>query len=399
MLLNVILPGCDLNNIKCVRGSAAHFKMASKRKNKESEDKPHQVPKSSSLTSLQFPRPHQLGLSTGIHLSRSSRGTLGHAPSVSAGEVAGGHPLPGWGRGEDQVDFAGAPPPLPRKTARLAPMKYRKKKDLLQPLVKTYDESPLTEFVLYLPPKLPSSILHSKLALSDFVINTALTYISLWDLAKDLQALNLRFPAHYVEKLSEDSQFLSTFLESVFDQLGKVKSVEELLLPKVILHTQTGLVKFFQSIVASSFSVTHLFLPMKSNLPVETLEQFDFKILATNLRKARVKHLTFISSDEVVKEFSDKLSSEMKPSKKNGINVSYSSHDLGAPGPNYITEMDQPVVAGESVDPLILVGSLNVPEESGTSRSSDQTQKLPKRVCAYYLFRMLFLFLCVCVVH
>ena len=361
--------------------------MASKRKNKEGEDKPHHVLKSSSLTSLQFPRPHQLGLSTGIHLSRSSRGALGHAPSVAPGEEAGGQPLPGWVRGEDQIDFAGAPPPLPRKTARVAPTKSRKKKDQPQPIVKTYDESPLTEFVLYLPPKLPSSILHSKMALSEFVINTTLTYISLWDLAKDLQALNLRFPAHYVEKLSEDSQFLSTFLEGVFDQLGKVKSVEELLLPKVILHTKTNLVKFFQPIVASSFSVAHLFLPMTSNLPVETLEQFDFKTLAATLRKARVKCLTFISSDEVVKEFSDKLSSEMKPLKKNGINVSYSSHDLGAPGPNYITEMDQPVVAGESVDPHILVGSLNVAaEESGASRSSDQAQRLPKRVCSYCIF-------------
>ena len=347
--------------------------------------KQYHIFKSSSSTSLHFPPPHQLGLSSGIHPyhSYSSRSNLTAQPPLFVrGHALGliGRSTPDRGNsslstplfgGKDEVDFQGGPP--------------AKRKKIIKPVhVKTFDERSLNELVLYLPPRIPSSILHSKMALSDFVITTAVTYVSLWDLAKDLQVLNLRFPAQYVEKLSEDSQFLSVFLQNIFEQLGKVNSIEELLLPTVTLHPQTNLALLLQPIVSSRFSITHLFLPMSSSLHEYNLKQFDLKAIATLLRKANIKDLTLISSDDMVEVFADMLSSELKQyNRKNTPTVTYSSHDLGAPGPNYIAEMDEPFVCGEAIDPLSLVSSLNAASDnSGDLVAYRASQKSAKQVCA-----------------
>ena len=366
--------------------------MASRKKVKEIDNEDGQSSKlgqhdhlfkSSSATSLNFPRPHQLGLSTGIHLSRSSRGNLALHPfqttlgqTSSFAQVA----FQSGPDGEDQTDYECGPPPL-KKAAITRYLKPRIIHGSSKPVVKTFNESPLCELALFLPPRLPKSILQSQTALSEFVISTSITYLSLWEIANKVNVLNLRFPIQYVDKLSEDTHFLHAFIANVFEHIHNVKSIEELLLPKVILHCKTDLTQILQPIVDSKCSILDLYIPIASSLKSQDLKCFDLKSVASSLRRANIEKVTFISSDEIVKEFSSKLSAEIKRSKKNSVSVCYSGHELGVPGPNYIAELDEDVVTGEHIDPLSLVTSLNVASESGESKiTQGSSQKSAKKV-------------------
>lgn len=374
--------------------------MASRKKTKEKDNEDGQSSKlgqhdhrfkSSSTTSLNFPRPHQLGLSTGIHLSRSSRGNLALHPFHTAlgqtsslaqvayrsGPSLQSAPLDG----EDQTDYACGPPPLKKAAITGSYLPPRIIQGSSKPVVKTFNDNPLCELALFLPPRLPKSILQSQSALSEFVLSTSVTYLSLWEIASKLKVLNLRFPIQYVEKLSEDTQFLHAFIANVFEQIRNVKSIEELLLPKVILHCKTNLAQILQPIVDSKCSISDLYIPVASSLKSQDLKCFGLKSVASLLHRASIENITFISPDGIVKEFSSKLSAEVKRLKKNSVSVCYSSHELGVPGPNYIAELDEVVVTGEHIDPLSLVTSLNVASESGKSKlTQGPSQKSAKKV-------------------
>lgn len=321
--------------------------------------------KSSSL--LHFPRPHQLGVSSGLYSSRASvaRVSSPHWPLSTPHDTVTPQLT-----GQDEVDFVqGGPPPCTTLLKRKGPAK---------PIVKTFDERPLNELILYLPPKLPLSIADSKQALSNFVMSTSVSYVTMWELEKNLRILNLQFPAQYAEKLASDSQFLNTFLQNLFDQLNKIKSIEQLFLPEIALNSLIDLSLILQPIVDSGFAIAHLVLPISSEMCEKDLKQADVKKIASLFRKLNIKNVTLMSSDGIVSVLADKLSRERY--RKNSSNVSYSNRHLGPPGPHYIADMNQPAVCGEVVDPLSLVDSLNTSPAEHFNTTALHAHKTAKKV-------------------
>ncbi len=331
-------------------------------------------------SSLRFPRPHQLGSSSGLHLSRASAAVHPHHPLPTPDHNIASVITPQLA-GQDEVDFQQQQGGPPICTPLL------KRKGLAKPVVKTFNERPLKELTLYLPPKLPNSIVDTKLALSDFVITTSVSYVTMWELANELRVLNLRFPAQYVEKLASDCSFLNVFLQNVFDQLSEIKSIKELVLPEISLHSPADLSLILQPIIDSSFSISRLVLPVSSGMCENDLKQADLKTIASQLRKSNAKSVTLLSSDDIISVLADKLSCELKRYRKNSPNVSYSEGHLKAPGPQYITDMSQPVECGEAVDPGSLVDSLNTTpaaaaaeHRTGTLQHATQQHKATKKV-------------------
>ncbi len=313
--------------------------------------------KSSSL--LHFPRPHQLGASPGLHQVRADVTVHSQPILTSIPHKLTPATTPHL-TGQDEVDFS-------RDPVRKALLKQ---KGLAKPVVSTFDERPLNELILYLPPKLPLSIVDSKQALCEFVGASSVSYVTMWKFAKELRILNLRFPSQYAEKLANNFKFLNVFLQNIFDQLRKIKSIEDLLLPKIVSNSLNDLSLILQPIADCAFTVSHLVLHISSEMHENDLKQADIKTIASLLRKSSFKHITLMSSNNAVSILAHKLSRELKRYKKNSPNVSYSEPHLEPPGPKYIADMNQPAVYGEVVDPCSLVDSLNAsPAEDRTINS------------------------------
>ena len=288
-----------------------------------------------SLCSLNFPRPHRLGVSSGIHPSHSSLASLPHPPPVAPPsttiKLARATPkyvpevlesFPAKSQAVEEVD-SGAPP---SKRFALASRKH-------EPIVKTFNEEALREFVLYLPPRLPMTIVSSRLALVEFVQQTALTYLSLWELSPSLTLLDLRFPPSYSESLSDDPHFIHGLLESVFEQLDQVRSIKEAYLPQIVFHASTQLEVILGSLGKTKCAISHLFLPIKCSLKVNEVENVDYKSVAAFLHKTKVRELTFVSSSEAVEDIKERLQSELKKvSRKNTVKLHFSDHVQSEPG-------------------------------------------------------------------
>jgi hypothetical protein len=338
------------------------------------------VRRSSSACSLNFPRPHQLGISTGIQPSRSSRSSF--HPSDSA--------LTSTAVGIEEVDSAAIAGPPPAKKIALSKKRERPTSSKLsaqpKPIVKSHDEKPLKEFSLFLPERVPRAILQSRSAIQAFVLSNATTYLSLWELSSKMDALELRIPPLYVDQLCDDGDFLTKFLAEVFGQISYVKSIQELILPRIVMHSRTQLEAILKPLVNSKCSVSHLYVPVTCSLRSKDLEAFNFKSLALFLRKSPVQELTFVSKDDIVEEISKNVEGELKKTKKCTVRVHFSKKDLGAPGPDYIAELKETVNIGESVDPHVLVSSLNATvtvERSlgqGLSRTRKSAHKSVSRV-------------------
>lgn len=338
------------------------------------------VRRNSSACSLNFPRPHQLGVSTGIQPSRSSRSSL--LPSDSALAASSAAEI----EEVDHVDSGAITGPPPPKKIALSKKRDKpsssKSGAQLKPIVKSHDENPLNEFSLFLPEKVPRAILQSRSAIQDFVLSTTTTYLSLWELSSKMDALELRIPPLYVDKLCDDGYFLTKFLADVVGQISYVKSIQELILPRIVMHPHTQLEAILKPLVDSKCSISHLYIPMTCSLCSKDLEAFNFKSLALFLHKSSVQELTFVSKDEIVEEISKNVEDELKKTKKCTIQVDCSKNDLGAPGPDYIAELKETATVGERVDPHVLVSSLNATAAategpgqivSGTKRSAHKS--------------------------
>lgn len=314
------------------------------------------VRRNSSACSLNFPRPHQLGVTSGIQSSRSSRSSFLQSDSDLVTSA-----------GRDDVDLG--PPPA----KRAAVSKKREKAVLLpksgvqpKPIITSYDEKPLKEFSLFLPTNVPQAILHSRSAIQEFVLSTTNTYLSLWELSSKMDLLELRIPGVYVNHLCDDCHFLTKFLTGALRQISYVKSVQQLILPRILLHSLVQLEAILQPLVASKCAV--LFIPITCSLRSKDLESFNFKSLAAFLRKLSINEITLVSKNDIVKEITDRVIAEVKGTKKSPpIKINFSEEDLGDPGPNYIAELSETATVGESVDPHVLVSSLNATAAAGES--------------------------------
>ena len=324
------------------------------------------VRRNSSACSLKFPRPHQLGISTGIQPSRSSRSSFIQSDSDLLTSA-----------GRDEVDSG--PPPAKRaavaKKREKAVLSVPRSAAQPKPIIKSHDEKPLKEYSLFLPASVPQAILHSRSAIQEFVLSTTNTYLSLWELSNKMDLLELRIPALYVNQLCDDGHFLTEFLTGAFQQISYVKSIKQLILPRILLHPLIKLEAILQPLVTSKFSVSNLFIPITCSLRSKDLELFNFKSLASFLRKSSIQEITFISKDEVVKEIYERIATEMKGTKKSPVKINYSEEDLGEPGPDYIAELRETVMVGESVDPHLLVSSLNATTAPAAAAASGSAEE------------------------
>ena len=331
--------------------------------------------------SYNFPPPHQLGISLDNRPSRSSRNSALSCTPVTGDNTLqqlssslGLDALPSK-RQISQTEMALDEPdigPPPTKKAAIAPLQ--------QPLVSTHDDSPLNEFSLFLPPKVPGAIVQSRYALSKFVYSTATTYLSLWGLAGQLEVLDLRFSSPFSEELCEDYQLLTDLLSYVCEILRNVKSVRDLYLPQMILHSVPQLDQILQPLVRNACTVSHLFLPLRCSLQKSEIADINYKVLAAFFHKTKIGEITLISTDRVVQEFRNKLQAELKNSARAAaVKVNYRSQELGVPGPAYIADLDKKASVGEQVDPLSLVSSLNVTGDGGGAVRSMQMRNLRER--------------------
>ena len=174
-----------------------------------------------------------------------------------------------------------------------------------------------------------------------------------------MDALELRIPPLYVEQLCDDGDFLTKFLAEMFRQIAYVKSIKELILPRIVVHPLTQLEAILKPLVNSKCSISHLYIPVTCSLRSKDLDTFNFKSLALFLRKSSVQELTFLSKDDIIEEITKHIEEELKGTKKSTIQVNCSTEDLGAPGPNYIADLKETATVGECVDPHVLVRSLN----------------------------------------
>ena len=330
--------------------------------------------------SYNFPPPHRLGTSLEIRTCKLSS-LIGHSlPSSTSGtttlhqlSTSLGLTAPQTSESETAVEETDIGPP-PTKKAAVA---FKVEKQQQPSIVRTHDDTPLKKLTLFLPPKVPSAILQSRHALSRFVYSTATTFLSLWEVDKQLEVVDLRFPSPLSEKLCEDYQLFTDLLSYVCQILTKVKSVNELYLPQITFHSTTQLDQIFQPLT-NMCTITHLFLSLHCLLQTSKITHLNYKLLAAFFQKVKIREITVISTDRVVQEFRNKLQAELKKTAST-IKVRYRSQELEAPGLAYITDLDKESSLGEKVDPLSLVGSLNMICEDTGATLSKQTRGLQER--------------------
>ena len=354
----------------------------------------------SRLPSLSFPPPHRLGTSSGIRLSKPSLSNLTAAssntyaqPSSSSGLTRGSSWETGPIEGITSVDEPDSAAAVKLEKPVSSLTKHRKEKvGPRTAIITTQSGRPLDNFVLFLPPNIPQAIFRSRLSLLDYVKSTVVTYLGLWKLASKVGLLDLRLPPPYMEQLCEEYAFLSQLLSDVFNLLQPVKSIEKLYLPQIRLTTRTEIDDVLTALSETTTTVGHVFLSLDTSIQKSELSSFDYKAIALCLRKSGIGEITLVSSNEVVQAFRNKLHTEIKKSKRAPLKVSYSSREMGLPGPSYIAELGKKPQVGEAIEPQKLVGSLNVSfdpdiaEEGVKGKHTIARTKVLKDVSLYILY-------------
>ena len=334
-----------------------------------------------SCGSYNFPPPHQLGTSLDIRSCRLSS-LIGHSlPSSTSGattlhqlSTSLGLTAPQTSELEIAVEEPDIGPPPTKKTA----VALRVEKLQQQSIVHTHDNTPLKKLTLFLPPQVPCAIFQSRHALSRFVYSTATTFLSLWEVDRQLQVVDLRFPSPFAEKVCEDYELFTDLLSYACQILTKVKSVNELYLPQIAFHSTTQLDQIFRPLLTNMCTITHLFLSLHCLLQTSEIIHLNYKVLAAFFQKLKIREITVISTDRVVQEFRNRLQAELKKTAST-IKVRYRSKELEAPGFAYTTDLDKETSRGEKVDPLSLVASLNMISEVTGATLSKQTRGLQER--------------------
>ena len=252
--------------------------------------------------------------------------------------------------------------------------------------VQTHDEEPFAEFSVFLPPKVPQVVLSSPSALSTFVNTMVHTCLQLWPVSASVTTLDLRFPNIYSNKLSSNVQFISQYLSSVLQRLSKakVRSVDNVFLPQITLHSMLTLHQALSPLLASRLTITNLYLSIHANIKkkgkatVPVLSASDHDSLASVVSKSNVKQIKFLSSNQAVHKT---LLVELVNKRKH-IPTAYAFdlQDSSFTGPAYLTDESEQASQGEYIDPHTLVLGLNcsVVERIPVKRSAVQPSSRKK---------------------
>ena len=108
------------------------------------------------------------------------------------------------------------------------------------PSVLTHDGHTLKEFGLYIPKKLPRSILEDHSALCSYILSGAgETFLTIQDYNQHLDIMDLRLPPSLAIELGSDTSFISKLLFTTLSKLRNITSIQHLLLPTIYCVTST----------------------------------------------------------------------------------------------------------------------------------------------------------------
>ena len=220
----------------------------------------------------------------------------------------------------------------------------------------THGGEPFKEFAVYLPPKIPRTILLSKTALSEFVLKVSNTYFNLWPVAAKLSRVDLRLPPNYVPLLASDSSFLHQYLSNAASRLAHAEYIGKMYLPSMTLSLIENGQAFALFLQRASFSVGKLFVPVQTEENCSSQPQYQ--LLASTLCDSKVEEVTFVSQNRSVQEFRNKLQGELKKLSNQVPKLVVSGQQLDPCGPTYAPEEAQESTE-KSLNPLKLVASLN----------------------------------------
>ena len=288
--------------------------------------------------------------------------------------------------GTDEPDSAPPPPKraktrasknLPLQPKRRKAQGKRKNDRKNDPVVTTFNGKPLKKFSLYLPPRLPASIVTDKLAFASFTTSTASTYLGLWKLDKNMDILDVRLPPEYSKRLQDDQHFLCDFVESVFDNLSDVKSIKDVYLPAVTIRNNlcSSLLGIFFAFSESPCSISHVFLPVNFATEVSNVGNFDLTNIAQVLRAAKINEVTLVSSCDLLPQFYSLLHSALAKNGKSSIKLSTLNHEASPPGPAYLTDAGKPTPIGVKIEPHTLLEGLNTGGSCDCGKNSSKPSK------------------------
>lgn len=301
---------------------------------------------------LNFPSPHQLGKSTGIRKSKSLKINLRYPDSgASTSQTLSPDMVNETLRrlseevGIEETDYGQPSAKRPKLQSKV--------------IITTYDGEPLKEFSLFLPSKLPAAIPNNPAVLQEFVFKITATYLRLWNLAPDMDCIEIRLPAIYDEKFSSSSKFLKDFIDIVFQQLNRVQSIGDLYLPKMDIQRTTNLDDILAGMLGRA-SVSHLYLPLVSSLDRNEIRNYSFKSFAFFLHALNINQITVVSTDDVIGDFCKDLSKELGRIHRCSVQLVHRNEELAPPGPNYIVSLNEDGGTGEFIKPSQMVQSMNV---------------------------------------
>lgn len=292
------------------------------------------------LARLTLPPPHRLGQSSSNSSFKVFRSSTTDAVGV------------------DETDYH-MPPAKKQKTQTLETEEtdyfVKREKSMI---VQTYDDQPLKDFSLFLPPKLPASIFQSESGLQEFAIVIAKTYIRIWKLSPQMTRVDIRLPVLYDDRLSGNEGFQKRFIDAIFQELSKsVKSIESLSVPRIKLTPTTNFSSIFHGFTGRT-KIVQLFLPMTTSLNEKDLDKCNIKGLASHLHKIKLKEIIIVSTNPCVGKFCLKLKKELLCIKRCHLTVIYCDEEvLGSPGPKYASEEEGS--SGKVLDAKLLVQSMN----------------------------------------
>lgn len=247
----------------------------------------------------------------------------------------------------------------------------------LDPIV-THNGQPFKEFAVFLPPKIPRSILLSKSALSDFVLKVSNAYFNLWPVAAKLSRVDLRLPPNYDTLLASDSGFLNQYLSNASSRLAHVESIGKVYFPHIVLslieQSQT-----FALFLQGRYYISKLFVPVQTEQQEQREEKSpkpQYQVLASILCSSKVDEITFISQDKDVQEFRNKLQGELKKLSNCAPKLVVSGQQLDPCGPTYAPEKAEDRVE-KGLNPHQLVASLNY-MAAAPSHATPKPGRVPK---------------------
>ena len=237
--------------------------------------------------------------------------------------------------------------------------------------VETYDGAPLKNFSIFLPPKLPASILNSSSALQEFVHLTTTNYLQLLKLDASMKRIDARIPTVYEEKLSSNARFLNTFFTDIISKISHVQRVGRFFAPKIVIaHSKCDLANILEVLCKEGRKIDHLYLSLNVRA---NLGEIELKNFVKFLRDTEIPKLTILSPDPGAKELCKEVVDHLHSIGWYSMKV-YSKESLvDEPGPTDETEDDN---AGEYIRPLVLARSINTRSGSPVKKDKKATPKL-----------------------